>query len=444
MGSIARGTRKWKRKVTDRRKVLEEMVKLGEIDDIDVRVSLIQALIPVALEEVNKNLQKEVLLLAGERHSRGSNNGRWGKQNGSIYLSDQKVPIKVPRVRSKKANIEVPLSYYQKLQEPYREDEQVFKKLLNGLSTHKYRESSELVPEVFGMSATSVSRKFKYASRAKLKELQERQLDKYDFVAIFVDGKRYAKDGLMVIMGITKEGHKIMLGIEQMATENHRPIRQSFEKLIERGLKYEDGILFIIDGSKGIYKAIRSAFPTCGVIHRCHYHKIEDVVSYLPKGIQTIWRKKLRDAYKLVRYEAARNALNKLYDELYDMNPSAASSLKEGFEETLTLHRLELHAELGKSMSSTNCIESVLSQLGQYTDKVDRWRGGNHIQRWAASGLLALEPRLRKIRGYRHLNLLKTKLQEEVEKRRKKQGLDSSVSDVVAVGIHQTTPEIQR
>lgn len=78
----------------------------------------------------------------------------------------------------------------------------------------------------------------------------------------------------------------------------------------------------------------------------------------------------------------------------------------------------------GKSFSSTNCIESVMSQLGQYTNKVDRWRGGEYIQRWAAAGLLALEPRLQKIRGFRYLKLLRSKLQEEVMRRQEKQPLE--------------------
>lgn len=444
MRSLAQKRRKWKVKVVSKRKALEETMMLKEgIDDIDVTVGMIQALIPLGLGAVNENLQKEFLSLVGKKHVRGKENMRWGSQGGSVYLSDQKVPVMVPRVRNKIRNTEVPLMFYQKMQEPYLDGEQAFKKLLNGISTHKYRESAELVPEVFGISASNVSRRFKYASYARLKQLQERRLDKYDFVAIFVDGKRYAEDGLMVILGIASEGQKIVLGIEQMATENHRPIIRVFEKLIERGLRFEEGLLFIIDGSKGIDKAIREVFPTCATIQRCLYHKIENVVSYLPKGMQGIWRAKLRAAYKHIRYEAAKNALMKLYDELYDINPSAASSLKEGLEDTLTLHRLELHAELGKSLSSTNCIESVMSQLGQYTDKVDRWRGGNHIQRWAASGLLALEPRLNKVRGFRHLNLLKTKLREKVAERQKKEPLGSSVNDSVKVGIHVTTPGIE-
>lgn len=277
-----------------------------------------------------------------------------------------------------------------------------------------------------------------------MKQLQERRLDRCNFVAIFVDGKRYADDGLMAAVGITIEGRKVVLGVEQTATENHRPISQFFEKLLKRGLYCEEGLLFIIDGSKGIAKAIEDVFPTYGIIQRCHYHKVENIVSYLPKGIQGIWRARLRTAYKNTSYKTAKETLMKLYDELYNINPSAAASLEEGMEETLTLHKLQLCEELGKSFTSTNCIESVMSQLGQYTDKVDRWRGGDHMQRWAASGLLALEPRLNKVKGFRYLNLLQMRLREEVGRRNKKQPLECSINDDLEVGIHLSTSKIQR
>lgn len=198
MEIIARKRRHWKVKVSQRRRNLEETMKLEEINNIDVRVALIQALIPEGLKAVNKKLQEEVISLAGKKHAHGKDNVRWGKQPGSVYLLDQKVPMVVPRVRNKLRNIEVPLEYYQKFQEPYQDDEQVFKKLLNGLSTHKYRESAELVPEVFGISASNLSCRFKHSSSLRLKQLQERSLVSYDFTAIIIDGKRFADDGLMV------------------------------------------------------------------------------------------------------------------------------------------------------------------------------------------------------------------------------------------------------
>ena len=100
--------------------------------------------------------------------------------------------------------------------------------------------------------------------------------------------------------------------------------------------------------------------------------------------------------------------------ELSLINESAVRSLEEGLEETLTLHRLGLFEKLGKSLKTTNCIESIMALIGQKTDKVDYWRNSNQKQRWLATALLDIEPRLNRIRGYRYLPELRTALQMEL------------------------------
>ncbi len=133
----------------------------------------------------------------------------------------------------------------------------------------------------------------------------------------------------------------------------------------------------------------------------------------------------MSQAYAKDSYPEAKNALNKICSELNTINPSAASSLREGLEETLTLHRLDLHKELKKSFSSTNCIESVMSQLGQFTDKVDRWRNGRHIQEWTASSLMKIEPNLKKVYGWRYLKLLRERIKQDINSRLKKEPADA-------------------
>ena len=414
MYSIARKRGLGKVKVLKRKEALKELMELGGINDVDVKVSLIQALIPVGLEKVNILLQDEVLRLAGEPRKHGKVNTRWGSQGGSVYLLDQKLPIDVPRVRNKLMNTEIALESYQKLQEPHKLDEQLFLKLLNGLSTHKYRESAELAPEVFGISASNLSKRFKRCGKAYLKKLLNRRLDEYDFIALFLDGKTYAKDGIVIALGITIEGYKVIIGMEQMNTENSRSVGQFFDKLIERGLKYEQGLLCVLDGAKGFTKAMEDKFKQYAFIQRCQQHKKENVVSYLPQGLQKTYRLRLMQAYEQTLYPQAKAALNAIMLELDRVNPSAAASLREGMEETLTLHKLGLSRELRRSFSSTNCIESVLSQVGQYTDKVDRWRNGRHIQEWVASGLMHIEPNLHKVNGWRHLKLLRERMQNAI------------------------------
>lgn len=191
-----------------------------------------------------------------------------------------------------------------------------------------------------------------------------RRLDEYDFIAIFLDGKTYAKDGIVVALGITLEGRKVIVGMEQMSTENSRAVGQFFDKLIERGLKPEQGLLCVIDGAKGFTKAIQDKFKEYTLVQRCQQHKKENVVSYLPLGLQKTYRLRLTQAYACESYTQAHSGLNAICQELDKINPSAAALLREGMEETLTLHRLSLYKELKRSFSSTNCIESVLSQVG--------------------------------------------------------------------------------
>lgn len=431
MHSITRKRGRGKIKVVERRQALRELSELGMIDDLDVKVSLIQALIPVGLKEVNNLLQDEVTRLAGLPRKHGKINTRWGHQPGSVYLLDQKIPVDVPRLRNKELNREIALENYRKFQEPHKLDEQLFLKLLNGLSTHKYRESAELCPEAFGLSASSVSKRFRRWSKQYLEKLLSRRLDQYDFAAIFIDGKRFAKDGLVIALGVTLDGKKIIVGIEQMNVENAKALNQFFDKLIERGLRYEEGILFVVDGSKGIIKAVETKFKDHGLIQRCQQHKKENVASYLPLDSQRLYRIKMSQAYSQETYDDAKNALHKIALELDTVNPSAAASLREGLEETLTLHRLGLHEELKKSFSSTNCIESVMSQVGQYTGRVDRWRNGRHIQEWAASGLVKIEPNLKKTYGWRYMKLLRQRIRADIENRIKKQEFNGTDLAVV-------------
>ena len=165
-------------------------------------------------------------------------------------------------------------------------------------------------------------------------------------------------------------------------------IGQWFDNLIARGLRFAEGILFIIDGSKGIKKAIERCLGEYAFIQRCHWHKRENVVSDLNEAQQTLCRRRRQSAYAETTYKEAKSELEKIHAELLKVKESAANSLAEGLEETLTLHHLGLAPELAKSLNTTNCLESVMAQLGQYTDKGDRWPNSNQILRWTVAALM--------------------------------------------------------
>jgi putative transposase len=417
---VAKKRGKAKVKISEKRKQVKLMLKKMKSEDLDVAITLIQELIPHGLMAAKEEMEKEVARLTGERYKHGKENVSWGSQPGSIYLRDQKIPIDVPRVRNKKGNKEIPLAAYSKLQNPYKADKQTMLKLLCGISMHKYTKCAGLVPEVFGISASNLSKRLRKCTADKVRRLKTRSLALDDFICIFIDGKRYAKDGLLVALGITTSGAKVILDIEHSHSENGLVVEQLLDRLIRRGLKYEDGLLFVVDGSKGLIKGVKNKFKEYAFIQRCQWHKRENIISYLEPAQKQVYKRRLRSAYQKTTYKEANKALKLIYRQLIEINLSAAGSLKEGLEETLTLHKLGLSPELRKSLNTTNCIESIMSQLAQYTDKVDRWRNSYQLIRWTSASLLEIEPMLKTISNARYLNVLRFKMQEEIKKRQEK------------------------
>ncbi len=257
--------------------------------ELDTRVELIQALIPIGLEAVNEVLQQEVCQLAGERYRReGGVPGyaRWGGQRGSVYLADQKVAIAVPRVRDRRRGQEVPLSAYQALQDPRRAEDASLRKVLKGLSCRDYEPCVDAVSETFGLSSSSLSRRFKRASGKKLAELAERDLSGYDIVALFLDGKTFGDDQMVIALGVTMKGEKVVLGFVQTATENERVCSAFLRSLLDRGLNVDQGVLCVIDGAKGLRKAVGKVLAAKAAVQRCQWHKRENVVRYLATSQQ--------------------------------------------------------------------------------------------------------------------------------------------------------------
>ena len=393
-------------------KVAPEAV--GQVEDLDGRIEAIQWLIPLGLKAVTEELQRAVVELAGPRYERkGSDQPlrRWGSQPGSVYLGDQKLPVDVPRVRNVGSDTEVPLRAYQALQTPRQIDEGLLLRMLKGIATRNYEACADTVPEAFGLSRSSVSRRYVKGSARKLAEFQERSLEGYDLVALFLDSKSFADEEIVIALGVTLDGQKIPLGFVQAATENERVCRRFLSDLVERGLQYEAGLLVVIDGGKGLYKSVLKGHAC---VQRCQYHKRQNVVSYLPKSEQARIRRKMEAAYGKPTYAAAKAALDALKPGLKLMNQSALSSLEKGFEETLTLHRLGLMPMLKDSFRTTNCIENVNSLLAQLTHNVRRWTNSSQRHRWVATALLDIEPRLRRVRGFHHLPMLRQAIQAEL------------------------------
>jgi putative transposase len=270
----------------------------------EARVAMIQMLIPLGLNAIKDALEQEVKALVGSRYERNESPlGRWGSNPGSAFLGDQKVEIQVPRVRNTQTNKEVSLKSHEAIQNASVINDSILTRVINGISCRKYEKAAQNIPETFGIKRSSISKKFVQASSKKLKEFLERDLSQENIVAIFIDGKTFSENEIVVAMGITLEGEKKILGFIETSTENTRVIKEFLGRLIEQGLSTENEILFILDGAKGLSKGIRSLFGAKAFIQRCQWHKRENIISYLSKTHQKRMRKKLQDAYNKPTYQ---------------------------------------------------------------------------------------------------------------------------------------------
>jgi len=385
---------------------------------IDVKLEMLRQHLEICRLLANEILDDEVTRLAGERYSRQKpHNGRyyrWGNNPGSMEIGHEKVRLSVPRVYDKESKSHVSLKRYEQLKSIDAVNDKLLERVLLGLSTRDYGSVVQELVDSFGLSRSSVSNRFIEASEAKLAAFMNRDLSKYEFIALFIDGKYLAKEQIIIVLGVTTTGDKIPLGFIQSHSENALSIKELLTSLTARGFDYQNGILCVVDGSKGICKAVKDAFGEFALIQRCRWHKRENVLSYLNEEDQQTYRRKLKAAYQAETYEEAKHLLLAIREELMNINVSAANSLQEGLEETLTLHRLGINHLFSKSFSTTNCLESLNSHLNKYIGRVKCWKNSQQRHRWIACALIEIEQRMRKVDNYKKLYIMRQAIQREI------------------------------
>jgi transposase-like protein len=338
---------------------------------------------------------------------------RWGSQKGYCVLAGQKIPLQRPRVRDVRQR-EMPLGSYESLQRASLMEDAVWHKIMHGLTTRRYSAIVRELQEAYGIEKSTISEHFIEASRGRLQKLETRPLSRHQFCALLLDGTCFNQQQIIAALGLTLQGEKLVLGLRQGATENITVVKHLLEDLQQRGIDFEVPRLYVLDGSKALHAAVRKMAGPCAVIQRCQVHKIRNVIEHLTEEHQSSVRVKLRNAFQMRDHEDAKRALDLLLHELMFLNPSAARSLEEGMQETLTMHRLRIPTKLRASLASTNMIESAFSIVETVCRNVKRWYGGDQYLRWIASALLWAESRWNRIRGYRELPILVKELELNV------------------------------
>jgi transposase-like protein len=379
--------------------------------------------IPGAVERVSRDvglmligavMESECERIAGKKNLKNPERAAywWGSQFGPVYCNAQKVLIERPRLRSKDGK-EIPLRTYKALRDPKGMRGSVMKNMVLGISSRNYEEAVESFVKGYGIKKSSVSRHFVKATAEQMREFMERDLSGLELCAIFIDGIEFKGQLLVVAIGLDKDGRKHVLGLWQGATENQAICMNLLEDLARRGLDMTKDYLFVLDGSKALRAAVAKMFGKDIVVQRCQQHKRRNVRGHLPKQHQEAIDARIRTAYKMAEYDKAKESLELTIRYLERLNPDAARSLREGLEETLTIHKLGITGLLRKTLATTNPIESCFSVTRSITGRVKRWRGGDMVQRWAVAALLRVEKKFRRVKGYREIPKLLVDLQKK-------------------------------
>ena len=352
-------------------------------------------------------MEEEVRHLAGERHQQheGRRAHRWGKEDGYCVVDGQKVPIQKTRLRTPDKR-EQRLGSYELFQRSGPLQAGVWDKMMRGLSTRNYGAVVKDFHNAYGVEKSAVSENFIEVSREKVKQLMERPLGELRLCAVLIDGTPFKDRQMIAALGIGCDGTKTVLGIREGATENTAVVSALLSELVERGLDFSTPRLYVLDGGKALAAAVRKHAGEAAFIQRCQVHKKRNVVDHLPDEHKADVRRKMQNAYAMAEYADAKRALEQLHRKLMDLNPSAARSLEEGMEETLTVHKLRVPDQLRRTLCCTNVIESAFSIVETVCRNVKRWRDGDHIERWVGSGLLVAERQFRRVIGHRQIPLL--------------------------------------
>jgi len=371
--------------------------------------------VDTVIEQLSQQTLETILELSAEQlagvRTPGKTSGpiRWhGRQRGRVSLADRQMAVNRPRLRRKgdgqRAEVTVPA--YEALRRNPQLGRRMFGALLRGVSTRQYREVLPQMAHTVGVSKSAVSREAIEASTAQLTALLERRWEEVDLLAIYIDGQQHGEHHVISAVGVDSSGKKHVLGIQEGATENAAAAKALLIHLREHGVSPEKRYLFILDGAKALRAALREVFGSEQAVQRCRKHKVRNVLDELPKAQHAQVGMLMRAAYKVENAEEGMARMEKLARFLEHQWPAAATSLREGLEETFTLNWLGLPPSLYRCLATTNLIESPQSGVSKRTGNVCRWQDGQMVLRWVAGAYLATEKNFRKIQGYQDLWVL--------------------------------------
>jgi len=353
--------------------------------------------------------EAEMAEACGPKGARDPNRAavRHGRGPGSVTLGGRKVAVIRPRARTTDGH-EVPLASYTHFAAEDVLTRVVMERMLAGVATRRHARTAEPIGEqVSGTqkstSRSAISRRFVQQTETALAELMARDLAGEDIAVLMLDGEHLAERCVIVALGITADGTKKPVGLWEGSTENKTVVRALLADLVARGLRYDEGLLVVLDGAKALSAAVREVFGDKALVQRCTLHKRRNVADHLPDKDKAWVDAKLVKAFVHPDPDQGLRRVKDLAGLLVNSHPGAAASLLEGLEEMFTVARLGVDGRLAKTLTTSNPVESMISIARATNRNVTRWRDGQMVLRWTAAGLLNAERSFRRIKGYKQM-----------------------------------------
>jgi len=301
------------------------------------------------------------------------------------------VAVKVPRDRQGEFTTQVIPRSKQYEEEISRDLSLMF---LAGIST---RSLSMISVRLIGrkISHTEIS-----SANADLTEAVEkwrmRDLSKESIKYIFVDGVNFRMRmhgsielvPVLVAIGVTEQGHKLVLGMQSGDKESASSWREFFKDLKLRGLDSGTVTLGIMDGLLGLETVFKEEFSQAKV-QRCIVHVDRNVLAKVPRKVKKTVAADLRSIYYAPSREVAFEQFDLFKDKWRKDLPSAVNCLERTIDSCLTF--FDFPTDEWVSLRSTNIIERLNKEFKRRTKPMEIVAGEHACYRLLAFISLKME-----------------------------------------------------
>jgi putative transposase len=303
---------------------------------------------------------------------RGESNHRNGSYPRRFTVKGVgEVEVKVPRDRQGKFQTAV-LPRSRQYEEAVAQDLSLM--FLGGISS---RSLSMLSQRLIGrkLSHTEISNANRELTAA-VEEWRTRDLSQENLRYLFVDGVNFdmrvagsvEKVPVLVAVGVTAEGHKLVVALQAGDKESASAWRELFKDLKGRGLDGRQITLGIMDGLPGLERVFKEEFPQAR-IQRCQVHVARNVLTKVPHKLKGLVADDLRSIFYASSKRKALDFFHEFKARWEKELPSAVACLERSLEQCLTFFHFPL--EHWVSLRTTNIVERLNKEFKRRTKPME-------------------------------------------------------------------------